>query len=175
MKLVLILATMAPNILTLNVNGLRDSANEFNVTDINSRSKDKSATVAIDHAAGDVMQPSCDSINGNDTTSSDTISVTGVEKDPANISSVHKNIDISVNDSSDNKVSVIMVDFGLVTPSSVSYVTYGTKGVVGILGCVVDAGHVVSVEVMVAGDSQSVLPTPVSSETEIVDASAIRK
>ena len=94
MKLVLILTTMVPNILTLNFDGLCDSAkraNEINVTDIN-RSQDKSATGGIDHAASDVMQPSCDSINGNDTARSDTISATGVEKDHANISSVNKNI-----------------------------------------------------------------------------------
>ena len=80
------------------------------------------------------MQPSCDCINGNDTGSSDIVSVTGVEKNPAFISSVNKNIDICVNDNSDNKVSVIMVDFGLVPPSSVSHGTYGTKGVVGGVG-----------------------------------------
>ena len=88
------------------------------------------------------MQPSCDGINGNDTGSSDTISVTRVEKDPVNISSVNKNVDNSINDNSNNKVSVIIMDFGLVPPSSVSPVTYSTKG---IAGCGVGAGHVVSV------------------------------
>ena len=67
MKLALILTTIAATILSLNVDGLHDSAkraDEINVTDTNSRSKDKSATGAIDHTASDTMQPSCDSING---------------------------------------------------------------------------------------------------------------
>ena len=54
---------MALTILTLNVNGLRDSAKsagDINGTDIGS--KNKSATEAIDHAASDAMQPSSDSI-----------------------------------------------------------------------------------------------------------------
>ena len=38
------------------------------------------------------MQLSCDGINGNDTASSDTTSVTGVEKDPINTSSVNKKV-----------------------------------------------------------------------------------
>ena len=70
MKLVLILTTIAATI--LSVDGLHDSAkraDEINVTDTNSRSKDQSATGAIDHAASDAMQPSCDSINGNGTAS----------------------------------------------------------------------------------------------------------
>ena len=65
MKLVLILIFMALTILTLNVNGLRDSAKsagDINGTDIGSKSKNKSATEAIDHAASDAMQPSSDSI-----------------------------------------------------------------------------------------------------------------
>ena len=74
------------------------------------------------------MQPNYDGINGNDTASSDTISVTGVEKDPVNISSVNKNVDNSMNDNSDNKVSVIIMDFGLEPPSKVSHVTYSTSG-----------------------------------------------
>lgn len=47
MKLALILTTIAATILSLNVDGLHDSAkraDEINVTDTNSRSKDKSAT-----------------------------------------------------------------------------------------------------------------------------------
>ena len=68
-----------------------------------------------------------------------------------------------------------MVDFGLVPPSSVSHVTYGTKGVVGNVRCGVGAGHVVGGEVVLARDSQSVLPPPASSKAEMVDASAIRK
>ena len=74
------------------------------------------------------MQPNCDGINGNDTASSDTISVTVVENDPVNNSSVNKNVDNSMNDNSNNKVSVIIMDFGLKPPSNVSHVTYGTGG-----------------------------------------------
>ena len=74
------------------------------------------------------MQPSCVEINGNDTASNDTISVTGVEKDPVNISSVNKNDDNSMIDNSDNKISVIIVDFGLKPSSNVSHVTYSTRG-----------------------------------------------
>ena len=64
MKHILILIIMALTILTLNVNGLRDSARHvgnINGTDISSRSKNKSATEAVDHAASDGMQLSCDS------------------------------------------------------------------------------------------------------------------
>ena len=110
-------------------NSVNDSNNNNN--NINSRKKDKSAIGVIDHAASDVMQPSCDGVNGNDTASSDTISVTGVEKDPVNIGSVNKNVENSVNDSSDNKVSVIIMDFGLLPPSNVNHITYSTKGIVG--------------------------------------------
>ena len=78
----------------------------------------------------------------------------------------------SVNDSSDNKVIVIIMDFGLVPPSNVSHVTSSTKGIVG---SGVGAGHVVSDEVVVAGVSQSVSPPPACSEAEIVDALANRK
>ena len=70
---------------------------------------------------------------------------------------------------------MIMVDFVLVPPSSVSHVTYGTKGVVGNVGCGVGARHVVSGEVMVASDSQSVLHPSAGFEAEMVYASAIRK
>ena len=119
------------------------------------------------------MQPSCDGINGNDTASSNTISVTGVEKDPVNISSVKKNVDNNVNDSSDNKVSMKIMDFGLVPPSNnVSHVTYSIKGIVA---CGIGAGHVVSGEVVVPGVSQSLSPPRACSEVEIVDALAIRK
>ena len=89
MKLVFILTTMAPNILTLN--GLHDSAKsagEINITHINSRAKEKSATGTIDHAASDVTQPSFDSVNGNDTASGDVVIVFGVEKDPADIGDI---------------------------------------------------------------------------------------
>ena len=77
------------------------------------------------------MQPSCDGINGNNTASSDSISGTGVEKDPVNISSVNNNVDNSMNDNSDDKVNVIIKDFGLVPPCNVSHVPYNTKGFVG--------------------------------------------
>jgi len=83
-----------------------NSFNDSNDNHINSRRKDKSAIGVIDHAVSDVKQLSCDGINGNDTASSDTINVTGVEKDSFNISSVNKNVDNSMNDNSDNKVSV---------------------------------------------------------------------
>ena len=100
MKLVFILTTMAPNILTLN--GLHDSAKsagEINITHVNSRTKEKSATGTIDHATSDVTQPSFDSVNGNDTASGDVVVAFGVEKDPADIGNINKNIHSSVNDS----------------------------------------------------------------------------
>ena len=65
MKLVFILTMMAPNIITLN--GLHDSAKstgEIKIAHVNSRTKDKSATGAIDHAASDVTKPSFDSVKG---------------------------------------------------------------------------------------------------------------
>jgi len=102
--------------------------NDSNDNNINSRRKGKSAIGIIDHAVSDAMQPNCDGINGNDTANSDAISVTGVKKDPINISSVNKNVDNSMNDKSDNKVSVIIMDFGLEPPSNVSHVIYGTGG-----------------------------------------------
>ena len=107
-----------------------DSVNDSNDNNINSRRKDKSAVGVIDHAVSDVMRSSSDGINGNDTAISDTISVTGVEKDPVNISSVNMNVDNSINDNSDNKVSVIIMDFGLVPTSNVSHVTYSTNSIV---------------------------------------------
>ena len=60
----------------------RFKVNDFN--DTGGRSKSKRATGVLDHGAG------CDSINVNDTASSDVISVTGVEKDPADISNINK-------------------------------------------------------------------------------------
>ena len=75
------------------------------VDDKNSRSDSTSETMVLDHGTGDAAtQPSCDSINSNDTTCSDLVSVTGVEKDPADISNINKNIKNSVNDSNDNNV-----------------------------------------------------------------------
>lgn len=105
-----------------------NNINDGNDNNINSRRKDKSAIGVIDHAVSEVMQPNCVEINGHDTASNDTISVTGVEKDPVNISSVNKNGDNSMNDNSDNKISVIIMDFGLEPPSNVSPVTYSTRG-----------------------------------------------
>ena len=105
-----------------------DSVNDSNDNNINSRRKDKSAVGVIDHAVSNVKQPNCVEINGNDTASNETISVTEVEKDPVNISSVNKNVDNSMNDNSDNKISVMIIDFGLEPPSNVSHVTYSTRG-----------------------------------------------
>ena len=82
MKLVFILTMMAPNILTLN--GLHDSAKsaaEIIITHVNSRTK------------------------GNDTASGNVVIVFGVEKDPAPIGNITKNIDNSVNDSNDNNIN----------------------------------------------------------------------
>ena len=66
---------------------------------------------------------------------------------------------------------MIVVDSGLVPPSGVSNVIYGTEDVAGNVGCDVGAGHVVSGEAVGACDSLSVLPPPASSEVEMVDAS----
>ena len=106
MKLVFILTMMAPNILTLNgLHYTAKSAGEINIARVNSRTKDKSATGAIDHAASDVTQPSFDSVNGSDTTSSNIVIVFGVEKDPAHICNITKNIDNSINDSNVNNIN----------------------------------------------------------------------
>ena len=105
-----------------------NSINDGNDNNINSRRKDKSAIGVIDHAVSDVMQPNCVEMNGNDTASNETIRVTEVEKDPVNIISANKNVDNSMNDNSDNKISVIIMDFGLEPPSHVSHVTYSTRG-----------------------------------------------
>ena len=108
-----------------------------------------------------------DSINSNDTTCRDVISVIGVEKDPAYIS----NIDNSVNDSNDNNVSVIVVNSGLVLHSGVSNIIYSTEVVAGNVGPDVSNSHVVSDEAVVASDSPSAPPPPASSEVVMVDAS----
>ena len=108
----------------------------------------------MDHGAGDAIQPSCDSINGNDTASSDVVSLMGVEKDPA-ISKITKNIDNSVNDSSDNNVSVIVVDSGVVLPSGVSNVFYSIEDVAGIVGGDVSDSHVASDEAVVTSEFPS--------------------
>ena len=102
----------------------------------------------MDHGAGDATQPRCDSINGNDTASSDVVSLMGVDKDPA-ISKITKNIDNSVNDSSDNNVSVIVVDSGVALPSGVSNVFYSIEDVAGIVGGDVSDSHVASDEAVV--------------------------
>ena len=100
-----------------------NSVNDSNDNNMDSRRKDKSVIRFIDHVLSDVKQPSFDSVKGNDTASSDTINVTRVEKDPVNISSVNKKVDHSINGNSDNKVSVIVMDFGPVCPNNVSYVS----------------------------------------------------
>ena len=105
-----------------------NNINEGNDNNINSRRKVKSAIGVIDHAVSDVMQPNCVEFHGNDTASIDAISVTGVGKDPVNISSVNNNVNNSMNDNSDNKIRVIIIDFGLEPPSNVSHVTYSTRG-----------------------------------------------
>ena len=105
-----------------------NNINDGNDNNINSRRKVKSAIGVIDHAVSDVMQPNCVEFHGNDTASNDAISVTGVGKDPVNISSVNNNVNNSMNDNSDNKIRVIIMDFGLEPPSNVSHVTYSTRG-----------------------------------------------
>ena len=75
------------------------------VDDKSSKSNSTSGTRGLAHGAGDATtQPSCDSINSYDTTCSDVVSVTGVEKYPAVISNINKNIENSVNDSNDSNV-----------------------------------------------------------------------
>ena len=64
---------------------------------------------------------------------------------------------------------VIVMDFGLVPPSNVTY------SVKSIVGCGLGAGHVVSGEVVVAGVSQSVSPLPACPEAKIVVGLTIRK
>ena len=86
------------------------------VNDKSSRSNSTSATRVLDHGARDAAtQPSCDSININDNTCRDVVSVIGVEKDPVDIRNINKNIENSVNDSNDNNVSVVVVDSGFDT------------------------------------------------------------
>ena len=152
---------------------VRSEVNDAN--DISSRSKSKSATAVLDHGAGDATQPSWNSINSNDTASGDVVSVIGVEKDPADISNINKNIDNSVNDSSDSIVSVIVVDSGFFPPTGVSSIICSIENVAGNEGRDVSDSHVASDEAVVAGDSPSAPPPPVSSEVEMVDASAVRK
>ena len=145
----------------------RSKVNDVN--DENSRSNSISAMKVLDHEAGvATTQPSWDSINSNDTTCRDVISVIGVEKDPADISNINKNIDNSVNDSNDNSVNVVAVDSGLVLPSGVSNIIYSTEGNVGPD---VSNSHVARDEAVVASDSPSAPPPPASSEVEMVDAS----
>ena len=130
----------------------------------------------LDHGAGHAAtQPSCDSINNNDTTCSELVSVFGVEKDPADISNINKNIENNVNDSNDSNVSVIVVDSGFVPPSDVSNNIYNTEVVAGNVGPDVSDSHAASDEAVVASDSQSASPPPASSEVEMADASAVRK
>ena len=148
----------------------RSKVNDVN--DNSSRSNSTSATRVLDHEAGEATtQPSWNSINSNDTTCRDVISVIGVEKDPAYISNINKNIDNSVNDSNDNNVNVIVVDSGLVLHSGVSNIIYSTEVVAGNVGPDVSNSHVVSDEAVVASDSPSAPPPPASSEVEMVDTS----
>ena len=74
-----------------------------NVNDKSSKSNSTSAMGVLDHGARDAMQPSCNSIDSNDTACS-VVSEIGVEKDPADISIISKNTDNNVNDNNDNKV-----------------------------------------------------------------------
>ena len=151
----------------------RSEVNDVN--DTSSRRKSKSATAVLDHGAGDATQTSWDSINSNDTASSDVVSVIGVEKDPADISNVNKKIDNSANDSSDSIVSVIVVDSGLVPPTGVSNIICSIEDVAGNEGRDISDSHTGSDEAVVAGDSPSTPPPSASSEVEMVDASAVRK
>ena len=147
-----------------------------NVNDKSSRSNSTNATRVLDHGASDATtQPSCDSINSSDNTCRDVLSVIGVEKDPADIRNINKNIDNSVNDSNDNNVSVVVVDSGFVPPSGVGNVIYSTEVVAVNVGPDINDTHLASNEVVVAGDSPSAPPPPSSSEVEMVDASAVRK
>ena len=85
-----------------------NNVNEGNDNDINSRRKVKSAIGVIDHAVSDVMQLNCVEFHGNDTASNDAISVTGVRKDPVNISTVEPRLSGLVGtlvNSPDNRVS----------------------------------------------------------------------
>ena len=106
---------------------LSSSVNGINVTDTVSKSETMGATGAIGHNASGTMHPSGDSINGNDTATSDTVSGTGVEKDPVGINN-------SVSSNSDNNVRVTVVDSGFVSPSGVSDVTSVTENVVSNVG-----------------------------------------
>ena len=144
-----------------------------NVNDKSSKSNSTSAMEVLDHGARDAMQPSCNSIDSNDTACSDVVSETGVEKDPADISNISKNTDNNVNDNNDNNVSVIVVDSGFVPPSSVSNIIYIV--VAGNVRPDVSDSHVASDEAVVASGSSSAPPPPASSEVEMVDASAVRK
>ena len=118
--------------------------NAINVSDTVSRSESRGVTGAIDYNA------SGHSRNGNDTASSDTVSVTGVEKDPVG-SSTNNGINNSVSNNSDNNVCVTVVDSGFVPPSGVSDVTSGTENVVSNVGHDVGAGNAVGGEAVAAG------------------------
>lgn len=109
---------------------LSSSVNGINVTDTVSKSETMGATGAIGHNASGTMHHSGDSIDGNDTATSDTVSGTGVEKDPVGISGINN----SVSSNSDNNVRVTVVDSGFVSPSGVSDVTSVTENVVSNVG-----------------------------------------
>ena len=143
--------------------------------DKSSKSNGTSAMGVLDHGARDAMQPSCNSIDSNDTACSDVVSENGVEKDPADISNISKNTDNNVNDNKDNNVSVIVVDSGFVSHSSVTNIIYSTEVLAGNLRPDVSDNHVASDEAVVASGSPSAPPPPASSEVEMVDALAVRK
>ena len=70
---------------------------------------------------------------------------------------------------------MVVVDSGFVPPSGVGNIIYSTEVVAGNVGPEVNDSHVVSDEVVVAGDSPSAPPPSSSSEVEMVEASAVRK
>ena len=90
---------------------LYSSVNGIIVTDTVSGSERMGATGAIDYNASGAMHRSGDSINGNDTVSSNTVS-----------------------NNSDNNVCVTVVDSGLLPPSGVADVTNCTENVISNVG-----------------------------------------
>ena len=70
---------------------------------------------------------------------------------------------------------MIVVDSSFVLPNGVSNIICSIEDVAGNEGRDVSDSHVASDEAVVAGDSPSAPPPPVSSEVEMFDASAIRK
>ena len=70
---------------------------------------------------------------------------------------------------------MIVVDSCFVPPTGVSNIICSIENVAGNEGRDVSDSHLASDEAVVAGDSSSAPPPPVSSEVEMVDASAVRK